>query len=105
MGLAPEGRLIVRASPEQIAALGRAGEVIGADQLRPKEESAREEVVGRGLGARRPTREEWNFIAAKYAITEPIAPNELGTLRALLDSGPPAKVDNSTSMYFPPVRS
>lgn len=105
LGLAPEGRLIVRASPEQIAALGRAGEVIGADQLRPKEESAREEVVGRGLGARRPTREEWNFIAAKYAITEPIAPNELGTLRALLDSGPPAKVDNSTSMYFPPVRS
>lgn len=76
IGVAPEGRLIVRATPEQIAAVRRMGEVTGADELRAKE-AVRDEVVERELGARRPTREQWNLIAGEYAIAEPVAPNEL----------------------------
>lgn len=100
LGLAPEGRLVVRATAAQLDALR--GIVLVADPVpatAPDRDGARE----RGLGARRPTREAWEALKAAITPVLYVEPNELAAARALLNGG--ATVDNSASQYFPPIRS
>lgn len=100
VGIAPEGRLVVRATDaqlDQLRSVADAADAVAVDL------SERVETRERGLGARRPTREEWEAIRPTFLSIEHVEPNELAILREWLDGA--ATVDNSVSQYFPPIRS
>jgi C1A family cysteine protease len=101
VGLSPEKRLIVLASEAQMGLLR--GVLVSADPVSTGGEAIELQDRGRGLGARRLTREEWEAAKAAFVSIERVEPNELAQLRELLDGA--ATVDNSASQFFPPIRS
>jgi len=103
--LAPEGRLLVRHPRKRADAIAAAPGVAS---------SAAAVVVleppgppGRGLGDRPPTPEEEEYIRRAVTRVTRVEPASLSSQRAELQGLDtlPALVDNSLSMYFPPIRS
>lgn len=108
--LAPEGRLLVRYPSRAATKLSAVSGVESSDAFTQVAEPSKPEPVNHGLGLRIPTPEE----AAQYESTQvtSVEANELGIARAALDPSPspqlqslPSAVDNSVSMYFPPIRT
>ncbi|MCE5228030.1 C1 family peptidase [bacterium] len=99
--LAPEGRLLVR-----YPAGAQLASVPGVASAQPMAAAAIEaQPAGRGLGARKPTPESEAKLGAKRVAS--VAPNTLSTDRAALqgEATLASSVDNSLSIYFPPIRS
>ena len=103
--LSPERTLLVRYPGDKAPAIRALKDVMA---IAPMMTPAREpEPPGRGLGERPPTPEEAEYIRQSYTRTDRIEPNDLSMDRALLDGRDmlPGQVDNSLSIYFPPIRS
>ncbi len=102
--LAPEGRLLVRHPRDKTAAVQAAPGVASSHAAVMTAEPPG--PAGRGLGDRPPTEEEEYILRAVTQVTQ-IKPTSLSLRRAMLEGLDtlPSQVDNSLSMYFPPIRS
>lgn len=104
--LAPEGRLLVQHPGSDVRLLQTIPGVKAAERLIRNVDPL--QPAGQGLGLRRMSPEEQvDAGIAPAQTTAAVEPNELSQERATLQElqATPSAVDNSLSIYFPPIRS
>lgn len=109
--LTPEGRLVVDVPDDLLNQKERSVALSSWEAMPPVETDKAIPTAEYGLGDRPATPEEQAWIDENVTTVKTIAANDLSKQRAALEGKKasldalPSTVDNSTSQYFPPIRS